>query len=175
MKSSNHRQTHAFGQLATGFIQTMYFDLKFNYVKGSVEQIIIVPDAPCDWESETCKLIPYVRYEYTRVSKKNPENSGSSLARINRARKKIEFFASAAISKGSVLRIVRSPVVIQLKPNVKVSFDVKLWYLEESYGSLCSDTIAASRKTREMPRHLKEIEKAISKNRDSKSNGRRTK
>ena len=175
MKSSNQRQTHAFGQLATGFIQTMYFDLKFNYVKGSVEQIIIVPDAPSNWESETCKLIPYVWYEYVRVSKKNPENSGSSLAKINRARKKVKFFASVATTKGSVLRIVRTPVVIQLQPNVKTSFDVNLWYLEDSYGSLCSDPIASSRKTRDVPHHLKEMGKAASKKRDAKSNGRRTK
>src|SRR5215813_3724588 len=124
MKSSNQRQTYAFGQLATGFIQTMYFDLDFNYVKGSVEQIFIVPDAPSNWESETCKLIPYVWYEYTRVSKTNPENRGSSSARINRARKKVEFFASAATTKSSVLRIVRSPVVIELRPNIKTNFNV---------------------------------------------------
>jgi hypothetical protein len=172
MKSSNQRQTHAFGQLATGFVQTMYFDLEFNYIKGSVEQIVIFPDAPDNWESETCKLIPYVRYEYTRVCKKNPENSGSGLARINRARKKIRFFASAATTKGSVLRIVRTPVVIQLQPNIKTSFDVKVWYLEESYGSLCSDPITSSRKTREMPGHLKE--KAASTEPGSKSKGRRT-
>ena len=49
MKVSNQRQTHAFGHLATGFIQTLYFDLEFNYVKGSVEQIIIFPDAPNNW------------------------------------------------------------------------------------------------------------------------------
>lgn len=174
MKVSNQRQTHAFGHLATGFIQTMYFDLEFNYVKGSVEQIIIFPDAPNNWESETCKLIPYVRYEYTRVSKKNPENSGSGLAKINRARKKVKFFASVATTKGSVLRIVRTPVVIQLQPNVTTGFDVNLWYLEESYGSLCSDPIASSRKTRDVPHHLKEMEKAASKKRDTKSNGRRT-
>ena len=173
MKSSKQRQTHAFGQLATGFIQTMYFDLKFNYVKGSVEQIIIVPDAPSNWESETCKLIPYVWYEYIRVSKKNPENSGSSLAKINRARKKIEFLASVATTKSSVLRIIRSPVVIQMQPNVKASFDVNLWYLEESYRSLCSDPIASSRKTRDIPTHLKEMGKAASRKSASKSSKRR--
>jgi len=175
MKFSSQRQTLAFGHLATGFIQTMYFDLEFNYVKGSVEQIIIFPDAPSNWESETCKLIPYVRYEYTRVSKKNPENRGSSLARINRAKKKVKFFASVAPTKRSVLRIVRTPLVVQLPQNIKASFDVNLWYLEESYGSLCSDPIASSRKTRDMPPHLKETKKAASKKTDFKSSGGRTK
>ena len=175
MKSSNQGQTYAFGYLATGFIQTLYFDMEFNYIKGSVEQISIVPDAPNNCESESCKLIPYVRYEYTRVSKKNPETSRSGQARINQARDKVKFFASVAKTKGSVLRIVRDTIVTKLQPNLKATFDVTLCYLEESYGSLNSDPIASLRKTRDIPRHLKEMEKAASKKSDSKSNTRRSK
>src|SRR5262249_43242452 len=141
----------------------------------SVEQIMIVPDAPSNWESETCKLIPYVWYEYTRVSKKNPEIRGASLTRITRARKKVEFFASVATTKASVLRIIRSPVVIQLHPKAKKAFKVDLWYLEESYGSLLSDPIASSRKTRDLPPHLKDLKKAASKKRDPKQKGRSAK
>jgi hypothetical protein len=175
MKSSNQRQTYAFGYLATGFIQTLYFDVEFNYVGGSVEQVSIGPDAPDNWESESCKSIPYVRYEYTRVSKKNPETRRSSQARINQAREKIKFFASVATTKGSVLRIVKETVVARFQPNVKAIFDITLSYLEESYGSLISDTIASLRKTRDIPSHLKKMGKAASKKSASKSSKRRVK
>ena len=175
MKQSNQRQTYAFGYLATGFIQTLYFDTEFNYVGGSVEQISIDPDAPDNWESESCKLIPYVRYEYTRVSKRNPETKRSGQARINQAREKVKFFASVATTKGSVLRIVKETVVTRLQPNVKAIFDITLSYLEDSYGSLTSDTIASLRKTRDIPPHLKEMRKAASKKSASKSSKRRTK
>jgi hypothetical protein len=120
-------------------------------------------------------LIPYVRYEYTRVSKNNPETSRSALARINRAREKIKFFALVAKNKGSVLRIVKDTIVTKLHPNLNATRDLTLYYLEESYGSLSSDAIASERKTREIPPKLKEKGKAASKKNDSKANVRRVK
>jgi hypothetical protein len=175
MKSPIQRDIHPVGNIATGFVQTMYFDMEFNYIRGGVEQTAIFPDTPGNWESESCKLIPYVRYEYTRVSKKNPETSRSALARINRARDKVKFFASVAKNKGSVLRIVKDTIVTKLQPNVKATSDITLYYLEESYGSLSSDTIASERKTREIPPNLKEKGEAASRKSGSKSNVRRVK
>jgi hypothetical protein len=175
MKSSSQRQTYAFGYSATGFIQTLYFDMAFNYIGGSVDQIRIGPEAADDWESESCKLIPYVRYEYTQVSKKNPETKQSGQARINQAREKVKFFALLAPIKGSVLRVVKETLVTRLRPDVKSIFEITLSYLEESYGSLISDTIASLRKTRDIPPHLKEMGKAASKKSASKSRKRRVK
>lgn len=175
MKSSNQRQNYAFGRLATGFIQTLYFDTELNYIGGSVDQICIDPDAPDDWESESCKLIPYVRYEYTRVSKKNPETRRSGETRINQAREKVKFFASVVTSKGSILRVVKESVVIRLRPNEEANFNITLSYLEESYGNLISDTIASFRKTRDIPPHLKEMGNTASKKSASKSSKRRAK
>jgi len=173
MKSPGQRDIHPVDYIATGFVQTLYFDMEFNYIRGSVEQISIVPDAPDNWESESCKLIPYVRYEYTRVSKKNPEISRS--ASINRAREKVKFFALVAKNKGSVLRIVKDTIVTKLQPNGNAASDISLYYLEESYGSLGSDAIASERKTREFPPDLKKKGKAASKKNDPKSNVRRVK
>ena len=175
MASLHQRSTYAFGYQTTGFIQTLYFDMEFKYIGGSVEQTNIDPDAPDHWESESCKLIPYVRYEYTRVSKKNPEIRRSAQARINQARDKIKFFVSVATTKGSVLRVVKETVVTQLKPNVKAIHDITLSYLEESYGSLITDTIASLRKTRDIPPHLKEKRKTASQKSGSKSSKRRVK
>jgi len=173
MKSPNQRDIQPVDYIATGFVQTMYFDMGFNYIGGSVAQTSIVPDAPGNWESESCKLIPYVRYEYTRVCKKNPETSGS--AGINRAREKVKFFASVAKNNRSVLRIVKDTIVTKLPLNVEATSDISIYYLEESYGSLSSDAIASERKTREIPSNLKEKGKAASKKNDSKSNVRRVK
>ena len=175
MRSPKQREIQPVAFIATGFIQTMYFDMEFNYIRGSVEQISIVPDAPGNWESESCKEIPYVRYEYTRVSKNNPETSRSPMTRINQARKKVKFFASVAKEKGSVLRIVKDTHVIKLHPNVNANVEITFHYLEESYGSLRSDAIASERKTREFPANLKEKGKAASKKKDSKLNMRRIK
>jgi hypothetical protein len=80
MTFSNQRQTYAFGQLATGFIQTMYFDLKFNYVKGSVEQIIIVPDAPSNADPiassrKTGDFRPHLKKMGKAASKKTASKS----------------------------------------------------------------------------------------------------
>src|ERR1700761_8118830 len=111
MASSKQGQAYAFGQNATGFIQTLYFDMEFKYIGGSVDQMRIDLNAPDNWESESCKLIPYVRYEYTRVSKKNPELRLTAQSRINQAREKIKFFVSVATTKGSVLRVVKETVV----------------------------------------------------------------
>ena len=173
MKSPKQREVIPVEYVASGFLQTMYFDMEFNYIKGSVEQISIVPDAPDNWESESCKLIPYVRYEYTRVSKKNPEIGRSGLARINRAREKVQFFASVATNKGSVLRIVKDTIVTKLQRNISAVSDIHLYYLEESYGSLGSDAIASERKTREIPPYLKETAKAASKKGSSGAKVRR--
>ena len=159
MRSPNQREVQPIGYIATGFVQTMHFDMEFNYIRGSVEQTSIFPDAPGNWESESCKLIPYVRYEYTRVSKNNPETSRSAAARINRARKKVKYFASVATNKGSVLRIVKDSIVIKLPQNAEAIVNITLHYLEESYGSLSSDAIALERKTREFPPDLKEKRK----------------
>lgn len=165
MKSPSQKDILPVNYIASGFVQTMYFDMEFNYIRGSVEQISIVPDAPDNWESESCKLIPYVRYEYTQVSKKNPETSQAGLVRINQAREKVKFFASVAKNKGSVSRIVKDTIVTKLQPNVKAISDITLYYLEESYGSLSSDAIASERKTREIPPYLKEKGKVASKER----------
>ena len=175
MRSPNKRDVHPFGNIATGFVQTIYFDMAFNYLGGSVEQTSIFPDAPDNWESESCRLIPYVWYEYTQVSKKNPETSRSASARINRAREKVKFFASVAKNNGSVLRIVKDAIVTKLQPTVEAIRNMTLYYLEESYGSLSSDAIASERKTREIPPDLKEKGKAASKKNDAKSNVRRVK
>lgn len=175
MKSQNQRDAPPVNNIATGYVQTMYFDLEFNCIRVNVEQTSIVPDAPGNWESESCKLIPYVRYEYTRVSKKNPETTRSGQARIDQAREKVKFFASVAKNNGSVLRIVKDTIVTKLQPNVKAISDITLYYLEESYGSLVSDPIASERTTREMPPDLKEKGKAASKKSGSGSNARRVK
>jgi hypothetical protein len=175
MKSRNQRDIQPVGHIATGFIQTIFFDMGFNYIGARVEQVSIFPDAPDDWESESCKEIPYVRYEYTQVCKNNPETSRSPMTRINLARKKVKFFASAAKEKGSVLRIVKNTHVIKLHPNVNANVEITFHYLEESYGSLISDPIASERKTREMPPDLKEKAKAASKKNVSKLNVRRVK
>jgi len=148
--ASKQRATSPVADIATGYLQTMRFDLHFNYIGGSVEQICVVTDAPPNWESETCKLIPHVRYEYTRVSKQNPETGRSALTRINQARKNVKFYASAATTKGAVLRIVKETIVTKLVPqNVDAVSNIELYCLEESYGSLLSDPIAAGRKTTE--------------------------
>jgi hypothetical protein len=168
MKSLHQRDMQPDNGIATGFVQTMYFDMEFNYMRGSVEQTSIFPDPPDDWESESCRLIPYVRYEYTRVSKENPDTKRSALARINRARKNVKLFAKVAKDKSSVLRVVKDTIVIKLQPNVEVPFNITFHYLEESYGSLSSDAIASERKTRETPSNLREKGKAASKKKDSK-------
>ena len=163
MKSPNQRDPLAESGLPTGFLQTMHFDLELNYIGGSVEQIIIVPDAPVDWESESVKLTPYVRYEYIRVTKKNPETSGSGQARINRAIKQIKLFNKTAKSYSSVLRVVKNSIVVPLQPGGEDAFILTEYYLEESLGSLNSDPIASNRKTRDIPPHLKDKVKAASK------------
>ena len=175
MPSPNKRDQQSVDYIATGFIQTMYFDLLFNYIGGSVEQVIIVPDAPANWESESCKLIPYVRYEYTQVCKNNPETSRSPMTRINQARKKVRLFASAAENKGTVLRVIKNTIVVKLQPKVEAIYEVTSYYLEESHGSLTSDPIASERKTREFPPDVKQKRKAASNTNDSRSNGRRAK
>jgi hypothetical protein len=141
----------------------MYFDMEFRYIGGSVVQASIVPYAPENWESESCKLTPYVRYEYTRVSKKDPETDPSGTARINQARKKVKLYARLAKNKESVLRIVKDSVVIKLQPDVNAVGNVTVIYLEESLGSLQKDSIASKRTTRDIPQHLKEMIKEASK------------
>jgi hypothetical protein len=168
MKSPTQRDPLPVSGIATGFLQTMHFDLELNYIGGSVEQIIIIPDAPVNWESESSKLTPYVRYEYTRVSKNNPETSGSGQARINRAIKHIKLFIKTAKSCRSVLRVVKNPIVVKLQPGGEDAFIITHYYLEESYGSLSSDPIASKRKTRDIPPHLKERGKAASKESNAK-------
>jgi hypothetical protein len=175
MQSQNKRDKQSVDYIATGFVQTMYFDLQFNYIGGNVEVTSIVPDAPDNWESESCKLIPYVRYEYTQVSKKNPETSRSAMTRINQARKKVRLFASVAENKGTVLRIVKNTIVAKLQPRVEAIYEVTSYYTEESYGSLNSDPIASERKIREFPPDVKEKRKAASKKNEAKPNGRRAK
>lgn len=168
MTSPTQRDPLPVSGIASGFLQTMYFDLELNYIGGSVEQIIIVPDAPANWESESCKLTPYVRYEYTQVSKDNPETSGSGRARIDRAIKHIKLFIKTAKSYRSVLRVVKNPIVVQLQPAVEDAFIITDYYLEESHASLNSDPIASNRKTRDIPPHLKNQRKAASKENKAK-------
>jgi len=112
MKSPNQRDKLLVDDSAAGFVQTMYFDTEFNYLRGSVERISILPDTPDNWESEDCVLIPYVRYEYSRVSKKNLEIEESELARIIRAREKVKLFASDAKNRRQVLRVVQETIII---------------------------------------------------------------
>ena len=157
----NKRDEFPLDHKAIGYVQTLYFDMEFNYIRGSVEQAVIGPGAPTNWESESCKVIPYVWYEYTRVSKKNPETSRTGRKRIDQALKKVKFFASMAKGQGSVLRIVKDAIVTKLYPDKKAVGHREL-YLEESYGSLITDSIASSRKTREIPPHLKKKGKAAS-------------
>jgi hypothetical protein len=175
MRSPNQREIQPVGYIATGFIQTIFFDMEFNYIGGTVEQASIFPDAQINWESESCKMIPYVRYEYTQVCKNNPETSRSPMTRINQARKKVKFFASVAKEKGSVLRIVKDTHVIKLHPNVNANVQITFHCLEESYGSLISDPVASERKTREIPPNLKEKANAVSKKNVSKLNVRQVK
>ena len=151
MPSPNKSDKQSLDYIATGFVQTLYFDLQFNYIGGSVEQVSIVPDAPANWESESCKLIPYVWYEYTQVSKNNPETSRSAMTRINQARKKVRLFASVAENKGTVLRIIKNTIVAEFRPKVEAIYEVTSYYTEESYGSLNADPIASERKTSEFP------------------------
>jgi hypothetical protein len=73
------------------------------------------------------------------------------------------------------LRVIKDTTVIKFQPDVKKTFEVTEYYLEESYGSLTSDAIASERKTREIPPNLKEKGKAASKKNDPKPNGRRAK
>jgi len=158
-----------------GFVQTMYFDLEFNYINTKIEQTSIFPDSPNNWESETCKLIPHVWYEFTRVSKKNPESSKLIKTQIDKAKKKVKFFAEVTQKRSSVLRIVGDTIVTKLHPNVDAISNIDIYYLEESYRSLALDDIASQRQTREMPPHLKEKVKAVVKKNDAKSNRRRAK
>jgi hypothetical protein len=168
MKSHTQRDPLTVSGIATGFLQTMYFDLELKFIGGSVEQIIIVPDAPVNWESESCKLTPYVRYEYIRVSKNNPETSGTGRARINRALKHVKLFIKTAKSYKSVLRVVKNPIVIKLQPGGEDAFLITDYYLEDSLDNLNSDPIASKRKTRDIPPHLKEKGKAASKKSNTK-------
>jgi hypothetical protein len=80
-----------------------------------------------------------------------------------------------ATTKGSVLRVIKETVVTQFRPNVKAIYDITLSFLEESYGSLITDTIASLKKTRDIPPHLKEKGKAASKKSGSKHSKRRAK
>ncbi|HVU54101.1 MAG TPA: hypothetical protein VHD83_03560 [Puia sp.] len=176
MKSLSHRKALLpAGDPATGFLHTMYFDLDFNYIGGLEEQVNIAPDAPDNWESESCKLIPHVRYEYTRVSKKKLEASRPSQTRINQAKEKLKYFVVVGKNKGLGLRIVKDSIVTNLQPNLKAVSEITLYFLEESYGSLDSDVIAAERKMRDIPSHLKEAGKGASKKSGSTSNKRRAK
>jgi hypothetical protein len=163
MKSRNQRDVHPVDYIATGFVQTMYFDMKFNYLGGRVEQASIFPDAPENWESESSRLIPYVRYEYTRVCKDNPETSRSAMTSINLARKRVRQLVALTKNNASVLRVVKEPIIIKFQSNLEATINATVYYLEESLGSLNSDPIASERKTREMPPDLKEKAKTASK------------
>jgi|GEM_PF-1274283 len=172
---SNKRDVLPVGNIAIGFVHTMYFDLDFNYIEERVEHTSIVPDAPQNWESESYKLIPYVRYEYTRVTKENPETRPRSLRSvINQVKKNVKFYAKEP-KKGTVLRVIRDPIVISLPNNLEAIGNVRIVYLEESYSSLNSDSIASKRGTREMPPDVKEKAKAAVKKNDPTSNRRRPK
>jgi hypothetical protein len=160
--------------VATGYVQTLYFDMEFKYIGGSSVQISIAPDAPKNWESETCTMIPYARYEYTRLSKKNPETSRSGKAQIDQAREKVRLFASETKNKRSTLRIVKRTIVTELHPYGKVVDDIT-YYLEESYDSMNADVIASKKKTSEFPSNLKEIVKGASKKGGVPSNRRHKK
>ncbi|MDO6431805.1 hypothetical protein Q4E93_14465 [Flavitalea sp. BT771] len=76
---------------------------------------------------------------------------------------------------GTVLRVIRDPIVISLPNNLEAIGNVRLVYLEESYSSLSSDSIASKRKTREIPPDVKEKAKAATKKNDSTSHRRHTK
>jgi len=114
MKSPNQRDIDLADCADTAFVQTMYFDMEFNYIRGNVEQISIVPDKHGNLESESCTLIPYVWYEFARVSERNPGTEWSDLGRIEQAREKVRFFALAAKNKTPVLRIVGGTIITKL-------------------------------------------------------------
>jgi hypothetical protein len=161
--------------MADAFVHTMYFDLEFNYTGERIERTLIFPDTPGNWESETCKLIPYVRYEYTRVTKENPETSRRSVqAVINQAKKNIRFYAKEP-KRGTVLRVIHDPIVIQLANNLEAISNTKIIYQEESLGSLLRDSIALKRETNDFPPHLQELIKGVSKKNNSRHKRHRTK
>jgi len=172
---SKKRDVRPVAQMADAFVQTMYFDLEFNYIGGRVEPTIIVPDAPDNWETETCKLIPYVRYEYTRVTKENPETSRrSGKAMINQAKKNVKLYALEP-KRGTVLRVIHDPIVIPLPNNLEYTRNIKVVYLEESLGSLLRDSIALERTTTDIPPHLKGMIREASKKNSSGHKRRKTK
>jgi hypothetical protein len=39
MKSPIQRDIQPVGYIATGFVQTIYFDMEFNYLRGSVDDL----------------------------------------------------------------------------------------------------------------------------------------
>ena len=172
---SKKRDLRPVARIADAFVHTMYFDLEFNYMEGRVEHTFIVPDAPYNWETETCKLIPYVRYEYTRVTKENPETSRrSGKALISHAKKNVKDYA-LDLKRGAVLRIVQDPIITRLYNNPEAISDTKIIYLEESLSSLLKDNIALQRTTTDIPPHLKEIIKEASKKNGSGNKRRRAK
>jgi hypothetical protein len=160
-------------EMATAFVQTIFFDHFFNYMGGRVDQVTIFPDAPANWESESCRLTPYFWYEYTRVTKTNPHLGRSGQTQINRALKKLRIYTSLAKTKDAVLRILKEPIKIKFHPEYETIAEVH--YLEESLSDLTIDTLAMERETREMPDRLKKISKELSKKSVPKPKKRRPK
>jgi len=173
--NSKKRDVLPLSHIVTAYVDTIYFDMDFNYIEGRVGQTIIAPGAAVNWESETCTSIPYVRYEYTRVSKKSPETSRSGRARTNRAKEKVMLFAKEAKTSSSVLRVIKQTVVTKLYPDGKAITDVETDYLVESYNSLSSDPIASATPTSEFSSQAKEIGKGASGKNVPKRKGRRKK
>ncbi|MBN9385152.1 MAG: hypothetical protein J0H74_30630 [Chitinophagaceae bacterium] len=164
---SGKRDVRPVAPIAPAFVHKMYFDLEFNYTEGRTEQTFIVPDAPDNWETETCTLIPYVRYEYTRVTKEDPATSRrSGKAVINEAKKYVTRYASE-LKRGTVLRVIHDPIVIPLPNNLVATSNTTIIYLEESLGTLLRNGIASERGTNDFPPHLQELIKEASKKNSS--------
>lgn len=151
---------------AIGFAQIINLDLKFNYLAGRIDPVIIDLDSWNNGETETSLLIHGVGYLYIRVSKKNPETGQSSQNRIKRAQEHAMYYASQPKTMTSVLRVVREPVIVKLGLDEKTLI-ADAYYLENSITDLDVDK-NASGSGRELPHGSKKKEKAASKKRRKK-------
>ena len=141
---SNKKGKLPVNYIATAYIHTMCFDMAFHFISETVEPIKIPPGAPRNFESETCYSIPYVCYQYIKVSKTEP-NRESGEAMIDQVMQKIKAYASA----GSKQTIIHAE--IQMQP-VK---GLNLRMSQESFNCLSTDPIAMTSKSTDFPKIVK--------------------